>query len=98
MFPANAVLPVPLALPVFGSKTQPARGVTLQFVPAGITAERFAFPRLSKIPAGLGTVTVRVASSRRLVASQSVKKKSLFFNIGPPTANPYWLSIDFGFR
>src|SRR5262245_34691202 len=69
---------------------------SLQSVPAGRIANRLALPAESKIPAGVITVAgeERVASCRRLVASQSVKKNSLFFFSGPPRAPPYWLRMN----
>src|SRR2546428_12183440 len=76
----------------------PATRVALQSVPAAIAGARLALPALSKIASGLITVTERLASIRRFVASQSVKKKSLFFMIGPPTAPPYWFRINLGLR
>src|SRR3954468_11395792 len=54
-----------------------------------------------KLPArsaAVGTVRLADAARRRVVRSQSAKKKSLFFTMGPPNIPPNWFCTFLGAR
>src|SRR5438552_1674448 len=48
--------------------------------------------------ARVGTVRRAEAARRRVVRSQSAKKKSLFFTMGPPNVPPNWFCTFLGAR
>src|SRR5438876_1822874 len=93
----NTERPVPFTLPVKGSNTIPSLSGT---EPPSVVGTGIGLPLASKICApstllksparksSVGTEKSRLALTRSKVPSQSVKKKSLFFTIGPPMLPP----------
>ena len=98
--------PVPSRVPEKGSKTMPSRrGV----VPPCVVGTRIGLPLALRIGApsillksprrksAVGTEEVTKRFTRSNVPSQSPKKNSLFFLMGPPILPPSMLRWPFGF-
>src|SRR4051812_7582428 len=68
---------------------------------APVVGSKTVVPVPLKLPwriAAVGTVRCAVTARRRVVRSQSAKKKSLCFTIGPPIAPPNWFCRSLGAR